>query len=356
MEAWNTDPNPTHSVNSWHVRLTNPKEQGTRSFYDQRFASFSRQRYDYVRGNHNYRWDDDATHKLPVKRHARRPRWHDWTTAMWGHAFPCIALLLGWTGHFVLETTFLVSRYLYNASKFSLCRGIRVYFGHGGTMSSRCRSVMTALAVGMFALAQEGIEVATSASVGFPILSPEQVYQGIRAGSYGAIIDVRTDVDWQTTARLPNSTILSELYASDASLNGCEYCDLVVYGETTLQVEQVLAAFVAAGMKGTLYNGQTVSDYQSAGLELVFGPSQIPACASNNAEESSTYCYANGQATEQTAETLAPSASPVASPTSESDVSAVRGSSDTSWAYRCTLSTVWLSTISVAILAHLCLQ
>jgi rhodanese-related sulfurtransferase len=171
---------------------------------------------------------------------------------------------------------------------------------------------------------------ATAASTSaFPVLSTEEIHSMTQNGTFGVILDVRTEWDWATTGRLPNSTILSSLINSTGSLNGCEYCNIVVYGNTLTEVEQALNALVVSQFKGQLYNGQTVGDYEMAGYSLVLAPSVIPACVAGDAS-----CYSawkNAQPT-TTAPSLSPSATkPVKLPTSNRPgVSAIQSTSSSS--------------------------
>lgn len=182
----------------------------------------------------------------------------------------------------------------------------------------------------------------------FPILFPDDLFEGIQDGSFSVILDVRTEVtDWATTGRLPNSTILSELFIT-SSLNGCEFCDIVVYGDSLVQVEQALKALVVANFQGQLYNGLTVNDYVNAGYSLVVEPSVIPACVSND-----SVCRPDASAppntlapSTSTTNTGLPTAEQTLSPTSSRVVAPIEDASQAISHYA--RSSVWIALAAVA--------
>jgi phage shock protein E len=138
----------------------------------------------------------------------------------------------------------------------------------------------------------------------FTVLLPEEIDAKTRNGEFGVILDVRTGNDWENTGHLPNSTILEALFESGGSLKGCEMCDIIVYGNTAIEAEQALKALVVAGFGGTLYNGQSVADYENSGYSLVYEPSVVPPCATGD----SSSCYDMSE--EGQASTSAPSSQP----------------------------------------------
>ncbi|GKZ01174.1 hypothetical protein MPSEU_001068800 [Mayamaea pseudoterrestris] len=228
-------------------------------------------------------------------------------------------------------------------------------------ISKRIFSLLASLAMAasLTPTGRKTTEAANSTSA-YLLLSPADVYNGMQNGTFGALLDVRTEVDWSTTSRLPNSTSLSELFASGRSLNGCEYCDIVVYGDTFLQVEQALDAFVVANFRGKLYNGQTLADFQNAGYKLVMASSVVPSCAATDSVAEESFCYTaweesqeNGVSTQDddmSSTTAAPTfiRSIESSPTNEPEqISAIQGGSDTSAANQSLFTRVALwSTVS----------
>ena len=77
----------------------------------------------------------------------------------------------------------------------------------------------------------------------------------------------------------PGTFGLSENVGAPSDLAGCDYCNIVVYGNSADRAERALEHLIEAGFMGRLYNGQSVSEWTDAGYPLVVGEESVtPPC------------------------------------------------------------------------------
>jgi len=104
------------------------------------------------------------------------------------------------------------------------------------------------------------------------------------------ILDVRREDEWDighiegatlamNLASYPSSTTIDT--ASPSDFAGCESCTIVVYCRSGARASVALQTLIAAGFIGTLYNGQGVIQWESAGYTLVNDISVVPPCSSD---------------------------------------------------------------------------
>jgi len=121
-------------------------------------------------------------------------------------------------------------------------------------------------------------------------LEPAAFKEGIDAGEYDAIIDVRRQDEWDSghiegAIFALNLAIFGDptrATASPADFMGCETCTIVVYCRSGARAAAALENLIAAGFNGTLYNGQGVSQWQAAGYSLVYTDSVVPPCTKSD--------------------------------------------------------------------------
>lgn len=121
------------------------------------------------------------------------------------------------------------------------------------------------------------------------VLLADILYEGITEGLYDAIIDVRTQEEWDETGHLPNATHIENLqfmtlppFPNELD-NGCNSGDkiIVIYCRSGSRASAAIQNLLDAGFEGTLYNGQGVSQWTDAGFDLVSTESQTPLCHSD---------------------------------------------------------------------------
>ena len=104
---------------------------------------------------------------------------------------------------------------------------------------------------------------------------------------FDVVIDVRTLDEW-TAGHIEGATHVERLgransqVTSPADLAGCEYCNLVVYGDSRARAAVALMALQGAGFVGRLYNGLSASDWTAAGYPLVTDDSVVPPCTADD--------------------------------------------------------------------------
>jgi len=122
-------------------------------------------------------------------------------------------------------------------------------------------------------------------------LAPQEFYAMHLAGAFAAVVDVRTQEEWET-GHIFNATLLDSLQnantpdeiASIADLGGCENCPLVVYCRTGRRSGIALEKLALAGF-ANLYNGMGVSQWTDAGYDLVNSTSVEVECKREVEEE-----------------------------------------------------------------------
>lgn len=122
-----------------------------------------------------------------------------------------------------------------------------------------------------------------SLSNGQVVLQPTEFYEGVIAGLYDAIIDVRT-LDEFSEGHIENSTLIESLASATAfplQILGCEgACEIVVvYCNSGNRAGVAIDLMLASGFQGTLYNGLGVSQWQEAGYPLVMTDSVLLKCS-----------------------------------------------------------------------------
>eukprot|EP00339_Tiarina_fusa_P020486 CAMPEP_0116997342 /NCGR_PEP_ID=MMETSP0472-20121206/811_1 /TAXON_ID=693140 ORGANISM="Tiarina fusus, Strain LIS" /NCGR_SAMPLE_ID=MMETSP0472 /ASSEMBLY_ACC=CAM_ASM_000603 /LENGTH=191 /DNA_ID=CAMNT_0004696193 /DNA_START=227 /DNA_END=802 /DNA_ORIENTATION=+ len=129
------------------------------------------------------------------------------------------------------------------------------------------------------------------------LISSEQLYAGMRAGEYDAVVDVRTQAEWDD-GHIENATLVENL-ASDGDgilLIGCESCTLAVYcrvgNRAGVAITRLLNEY---GFNGTLYNARGTDQWTDAGYDLVSGPTKVAEC-SNSKVSPSASCSCRSQA------------------------------------------------------------
>ena len=112
------------------------------------------------------------------------------------------------------------------------------------------------------------------------ILTTQSLYEGIQAGIFDAILDVRSEDEWKT-GHIENATRMADLeYATDLSLlEGCEACTLVVTCRSGHRAGKAIERLQKEyNFTGTLYNGMGISQWTMAGYPLVTTDSVTPRC------------------------------------------------------------------------------
>ena len=118
-------------------------------------------------------------------------------------------------------------------------------------------------------------------------LSPEQLRERLNTGFFDAVVDVRPEEDFKE-GHIRQATLVAGL-ADDASLTsaleGCEYCNIVVYCNNGAAAAAAIDNLKAAGFKGRLMNGQGVEQWTEAGFQLVKTQSVVPKCTTEEATQ-----------------------------------------------------------------------
>jgi len=100
---------------------------------------------------------------------------------------------------------------------------------------------------------------------------------------FDVVVDVRTLNEW-SAGHIAGATHVESLgrantqASSPADLAGCEYCNLVAYGDSRARAALALKTLQDAGFVGRLYNGLSASDWTTAGYPLVTDNSVEPPC------------------------------------------------------------------------------
>ena len=127
------------------------------------------------------------------------------------------------------------------------------------------------------------------------IILPFEFQQGTMNGTFDAVIDVRTQSEWDS-GHVPNATHIESLQLmtfppfpeilEEGSCNS-ESSTIVVYCRSGARAGAAIQKLLDAGYEGTLYNGQGVSQWEDAGYELVDTESINPKCSSVSEPSSS---------------------------------------------------------------------
>ena len=122
------------------------------------------------------------------------------------------------------------------------------------------------------------------------LLSPEAFYNGVQDNQFDAVLDVRTQAEWDE-GHIVNATLIESLaslsYIPDEIIGckcGNESKVIVVYCRTGGRATTAINLLLENGFNDssiTLYNGQGVSQWLSAGYGLEIGDSLDASCAIN---------------------------------------------------------------------------
>lgn len=126
-------------------------------------------------------------------------------------------------------------------------------------------------------------------SEGYTTLSPQEFFN--MKEKVDVVADVRTAAEWNATGHVKGATLVENLASTGSvdDLAGCEYCSIIVYCNSGSRSRRALDKLIAAGFKGSLYNGQGISQWSSAGYSLIKTPSVVPECTTN--PDKSEECY-----------------------------------------------------------------
>jgi rhodanese-related sulfurtransferase len=157
-------------------------------------------------------------------------------------------------------------------------------------------------------------------------LTSQEVYDGIMAGRFDVIVDVRTPEEWET-GHLPNATFMDSLamfnttgqVSTPNDLAGCEdgsssSCVILVYcrsGNRAVDASRILEEH---GFAVPVYNGLGVKQWTAAGYNLVNTSSTVPPCHESRQTTRDSVCTANmantGQSSDSTKSPLSSSSPP----------------------------------------------
>ncbi|KAL3941730.1 MAG: hypothetical protein SGBAC_003974 [Bacillariaceae sp.] len=113
---------------------------------------------------------------------------------------------------------------------------------------------------------------------GATILDPVDFKAGLDAGEYDAVIDVRSQSEWDD-GHIEGATLALNMasYPSDE----VEHASPQDFAGSGARASDALQHLIDAGFNGTLYNGQGINQWQAAGYSLVNGTSMVPPCTVN---------------------------------------------------------------------------
>ena len=128
------------------------------------------------------------------------------------------------------------------------------------------------------------------------IIPPSEFYEGVMSGTFDAVIDVRTQSEWDS-GHVPNATHIESLHLQnmppfpeileEGSCNS-ESSTIVVYCRSGARAGAAIQKLLDAGYKGTLYNGQGTNQWKDAGYSLVKTDSVDPKCSQMESLSSSS--------------------------------------------------------------------
>lgn len=107
---------------------------------------------------------------------------------------------------------------------------------------------------------------------------------------FDAIVDVRTQEEWDEKGHIPGATLVDSLalFGTDseigtpADLAGCEYCNIVVYCNSGVRAAEALQHLINANFVGYLYSGLGITQWQAENYTLFRDEaSVIPPCTTN---------------------------------------------------------------------------
>mmetsp|Transcript_26516 Transcript_26516/g.59416 ORF Transcript_26516/g.59416 Transcript_26516/m.59416 type:complete len:192 (+) Transcript_26516:266-841(+) len=115
-------------------------------------------------------------------------------------------------------------------------------------------------------------------------LSPRQLAEGLRTGTFDYLLDVRTPGEWES-GHLPNATKMFRLGSSGVdptTIMGCrdKNCTMAVYCTVGVRAGRAITRLVDEyGFRpSSLYNGGGIRQWKDAGFELVDSPEVVPRC------------------------------------------------------------------------------
>lgn len=122
-------------------------------------------------------------------------------------------------------------------------------------------------------------------------LTSEEFYNMTQEGAFDAIVDVRTQGEWDA-GHIEGAFLVESLASYDPmdanatgtpeALAGCEFCRIGVYCSSGRRAGQAITILENNGFK-TLYNGLGVQNWLQAGYTLVNSPSVQPPCTTDDA-------------------------------------------------------------------------
>lgn len=120
---------------------------------------------------------------------------------------------------------------------------------------------------------------------GQTIIQPDELYDGILNGRWGAVVDVRREDEW-LQGHIENATFVPDLSVTSSFaylIDGCQDmgCEMVVYCRSGARASVAIQRLKdELGYDNiTIYNGQGTSQWTQAGYGLVFDDSVVPKCA-----------------------------------------------------------------------------
>lgn len=121
-------------------------------------------------------------------------------------------------------------------------------------------------------------------------LTSEAFKAKIDAGEIDALIDVRTQAEWDQ-GHIENAMLVESLvsFGTDAEITtpedlaGCEFCTLGIYCRSGNRAGTAITKLQESGFKGRLYNGLGVRQWTEANFTLVTGDSVDAPCVVDDA-------------------------------------------------------------------------
>jgi rhodanese-related sulfurtransferase len=182
-------------------------------------------------------------------------------------------------------------------------------------MSLGSRNPFPAASLAALLLVLLGCSVSSAQEV--ETLTAQSLYNGMQEGLFSAVIDVRSEMEWNS-GHMENATLVADLGSAESPLisllSGCETCTLAVTCRSGARASAAIYRLQTEfNFTGTLYNGMGTSQWTMSGFPLVKTESVTPPCAGS----SSGSCARQQQGLDTTTTTTnitAPTAAPTGSP------------------------------------------
>lgn len=112
----------------------------------------------------------------------------------------------------------------------------------------------------------------------YTTLSPAEFHSKLVEGFFGALIDTRSESEWNG-GHLPNATFIQNLHLTgDTTLiTGCERCRLAIYCHSGSRSKTAASRLESSGFSN-VYDAQGIVQWQQIGQALVGGSSHVPPC------------------------------------------------------------------------------